>query len=245
VNNQAINPNDLVIWSDETLLVINKPSGMPTLQDGYNPRTVFLVGFLKSVFDPIWVVHRLDKETSGVIVFARTQLAHKVLNNQFEKRQASKIYHAIVIGNPTWINKLVDLPLRPNGDRRHRTVIDMEHGKPSITELRVIEQFENLTLIEAVPRTGRTHQIRAHLAAEGYPIIFDALYGNGQPIFDQFQQSLMFEEIRESPLLRRLGLHARSLTFLHPVSGQVLSYDAPYPQDLIDTFRYLHQYSIN
>jgi len=174
---REINPRDLVIWSDESLLVIKKPSGLPSLQDGYNPGAVYLVELLKTIFNPLWVVHHLDKVTSGVMVFARLKLTHQVLNTQFEKRQAFKVYHAIVIGNPSWVNITVNLPLCPDGDRRHRTIIDMNSGKPSKTVLRVLEQFENLTMIEALPRTGRTHQIRAHLAAEGLPIIFDLLYG--------------------------------------------------------------------
>ena len=206
---------DIVLWLDDHLLVVNKPAGLPTLVDGYHPNAPYLLGILQEEYDPLWVVHRLDRETSGVIVFARTAEAHRALNVQFEGRQTEKTYHALVAGTPDWAEKDVRLPLRPDGDRRHRTVIDPLRGKPSVSELRVLERYPDLTLIEAVPRTGRSHQIRAHLAALGYPIAGDRLYG-GKAVAG----------------LRRMGLHACSLKLVHPLSGEEMTFHAPYPEDL-------------
>jgi 23S rRNA-/tRNA-specific pseudouridylate synthase len=151
-----------------------------------------------------------------VVLLARTAEAHRLLNTQFEKRLVRKSYHALAFGNPPWETLPIHLPLRPNGDRRHRTIVDPANGKPAHTDLRVLERFEAITLLEAVPHTGRTHQIRAHLAAQGLPIVADRLYGGWKS---------------ETMPLRRLGLHAWSLIFTHPVSDLEISTSAPYPDD--------------
>lgn len=234
-----MNPNlsdpNLALYLDEALLVVNKPAGLPTLVDGYQRDAPYLAGQLNEVYGRVWVVHRLDKDTSGVIVFARTAQAHRELNNQFEQRQASKVYHALVIGQPEWDEKAVDLPLRPNGDRRHRTVIDPQRGKQASTALRILERFEGYALVEATPRTGRTHQIRAHLAAVGHPLIADELYrgpGRVEP-----------GATVNPTVIDRLGLHARSLALIHPLSGQPQHFEAPYPQDFAGALEKLRQRS--
>jgi RluA family pseudouridine synthase len=228
-----LNPDypKMALYQDEALLVINKPAGLPTLVDGYQREAPYLVGLLNQVYGRVWVVHRLDKETSGVIVFARTAQAHRQLNTQFEQRQAMKVYHALVSGQPEWDEKVVDLPLRPNGDRRHRTVIDPQNGKPATTELRVLERHLGYALIEATPRTGRTHQIRAHLAAIGCPLVADTLYRRpGEQSADAVQDALPID---------RLGLHAYSLVLIHPLSGQTQRFEAPYPADFAEAARRL------
>ena len=225
-------PN-LALYLDEALLVIDKPSGLPTLVDGFHPYVPYLVGLLGEAYGRIWVVHRLDKETSGVIAFARTAQAHRDLNTQFEQRRASKVYHALVIGQPEWDEKCVDLPLRPDGDRRHRTVIDQRMGKPAITKLRVLEGYGAFALVEAIPLTGRTHQIRAHLAACGHSLIADRLYRRSG---DTRSGSIPGTEP-----IKRLGLHARSLTLFHPINGQLQSFTAPYPQDFASAIEQLRK----
>jgi len=225
-------PN-LALYLDDALLVVNKPAGLPTLIDGFHPDAPYLAGLLGVAYGRVWVVHRLDKETSGVIAFARSAQAHKDLNTQFEQRQASKVYHAMVIGQPDWDEKTVDLPLRPDGDRRHRTVIDQQMGKPAITRLRVLEVYGAYALVEAIPLTGRTHQIRAHLAACGYPLIADRLYGRSG---DMHSGSTTGTET-----IQRLGLHARSLAFFNPLNGQRQTFEAPYPQDFSGALEQLRQ----
>jgi 23S rRNA-/tRNA-specific pseudouridylate synthase len=102
--------SNLVLWRDETLLVVNIPSGLPALPDGYNPTAPYLGGILKPAFGRLWVVHRLDRHTSGVVAFARTSQARRTLNTQFEQRQVSKVYHALVVGNPDWTEKTLRSP---------------------------------------------------------------------------------------------------------------------------------------
>jgi RluA family pseudouridine synthase len=216
-----------IIWADSHLVVVNKPAGLPTLPDGYVKDAPNLVEILNHSYDRVWIVHRLDRDTSGVIVFARSAEIHRALNAQFDTRRVSKIYHAIVRGTPEWEAIVVDQPLRPDGDRRHRTIVDAVRGKPAVTHLHVIERFDQQALIEAVPETGRTHQIRVHLAFQGYPIVADALYGDGQGVAG----------------LTRLGLHARSLAFEHPITHKAMRFDAPYPEDFASALKNLAGFS--
>jgi RluA family pseudouridine synthase len=204
-----------LLYLDEALLVVAKPAGLPTLVDGYHPEAPYLLGILRQTYHPLWVVHRLDRETSGVMIFARTAQAHRALNSQFERHQIAKYYHALALGSPHWEQKTVKLPLLPDGDRRHRTTVDPRRGKPACTDLSIMERFADCTLIEAIPRTGRTHQIRAHLAALGHPLAGDQLYGGSQIAG-----------------LERVGLHAHLLTMIHPTSQQTIAFCAPYPQDM-------------
>ncbi len=233
----------LVMYQDEALLVINKPAGLPVLPDGYDPQAEYLVGVLKAHFGPVWVVHRLDRQTSGVLLFARQAEAHRNLNRQFESHSVKKVYLALVVGNPSWEERTIRLSLRPDGDRQHRTVVDPRHGQRAVTHLRVLERFGRFTWMQAIPETGRTHQIRAHLAAVGLPIAVDALYGNGNPIYlssikPHYRQT---DERDERPLLARLGLHAHSLSFTHPQSGEPVYFEAPLPKDLATVLRQLRR----
>ena len=233
-----------IIWSDETIIAVNKPSGLPTLPDGYDKAAPYLVGVLKRRYDRLWVVHRLDRDTSGVLVLALTAEAHRALNTQFQDRRTVKVYHALVAGAPVWDELVIDLPLRPNSGRRHRTVVDAERGKPAETHLRVLDRFQRYTLIEATPHTGRTHQIRAHLAAVGLPIVGDALYGDGAGIYlSAIKPDYQPHSGPEHALIGRLALHARSLTIEHPVTGERLELEAPYPKDFEAALRYLRKYA--
>lgn len=211
-----------VLFSDEHLLVVNKPAGLSTLPEGYDKSALCLINLLKEQYQRVWVVHRLDKETSGAIVFARSAEVHRALNIAFDSREVSKVYHAIARGVPAWDEEVIELPLRPDGDRRHRTVSDRLHGKPAVTKLRVIERFAQHTLIEARPETGRTHQIRAHLAAIDLPLAGDVLYGSKAAAF-----------------IARTALHARSMEFEHPLTHEALQVEAPYPLDFAQALRQL------
>jgi RluA family pseudouridine synthase len=189
-------------------------------------------------------VHRLDRETSGVLVLARQGEVHRSLNRQFETRSVKKAYLALSVGEPPWEERTVRLPLRADGDRQHRTVVDPQRGKRAITHLRVLQRFGRFTWMEVLPETGRTHQIRAHLAALKLPIAVDALYGDGRPIYLSAikPHDRKPSERVERPLLDRLGLHAHTLTFVHPQRQEVVDFEAPLPQDLARTLGALRRY---
>jgi RluA family pseudouridine synthase len=227
----------LVMWADETLLVLNKPAGLLVIRGGYG-NDPYLAELLEPTYGRIWIVHRLDRPTSGVLVVARTADAHRNLNTQFEQRDVNKVYHALVKGSPSWSEYTVRLALRRDGDRRHRTVVDPESGKSSTTHLTVLERLGALTLIEARPKTGRTHQIRAHLAALGMSIVADKLYWGGDVLYAG-DPEIAPQSGKERILIARPALHAHSITFSHPTTGEELSFTAPYPRDLAETLVYL------
>ncbi len=207
-----------ILHVDEALLVVSKPGGLLSLPDGHDPALPHLRSLLEPAWGRLWIVHRLDKDTSGVLALARSAAAHRALSLQFQERQTEKVYHALVWGLPAWDETVLEMPLRPNTGRRKRTAADPARGLPARTEVRVLRRMEACALLEARPRTGRRHQIRAHLYAAGFPLVGDPLYGQGNP-----------PQI-PAPLLR-LGLHAFSLGLRHPLTGRFVSFQAAYPPD--------------
>ena len=214
------------LFSDEHILVVNKPPGLRTIADGYNLSFPYLRPLLEDKYNRLWIVHRLDKDTSGLIILARTPAAHKALNMQFEAREVLKTYHAIIIGIPNWQELTITYPLRKDGDRKHRTVIDLKNGKQATTKTQVINKFDEYCLVTATPRTGYTHQIRVHLTAAGFPVLSDPLYSNFRTPPKNTHLNNMLRGI-----INRVALHAFSLEFSHPQLGTRLSFQAPYPQD--------------
>ncbi|GAB4463328.1 MAG: RluA family pseudouridine synthase [Anaerolineales bacterium] len=211
-----------ILFSDEHLLVLDKPAGLPVLPDGWEKDAPYLVKLLEQEFGKVYIVHRLDKITSGVMVFARTAEAHRALSLQFENREAEKIYHAIVEGNPNWNEKTARFPLRTNVGHKHRTVVDPKGGKPSETRFSVLKRYQAGARLEAKPMTGRTHQIRVHARALGHPLLGDLLYGASP-----------------TDLIARPALHARTLTFLHPLTAERLTFWAEPPEDFVSALERL------
>ena len=149
---------------------------MLSIADGYEKNAPNLCAILKTQYTEILVVHRLDKLTSGVILFAKNKSTHKLLNQQFLLRRVNKQYRAICFGFPLWDKTIISLPLRVNGDRQHRTIVDFTNGKPAQTHVEIIRKNSHHFIADIQPKSGYTHQIRAHLAAIGHPIIGDPLY---------------------------------------------------------------------
>ncbi len=203
-----------VIFSDAMVIVLDKPAGLSVMPDGWENDADYLIKLIEKEYGKVWVVHRLDKTTSGVMVFARTPEAHRDLNMQFEKHEAQKIYHAIAVGVPKWDEKIARHPLRVNVGHKHRTMVDDKKGKPSETRFKVLRRYSGYVLLEAELITGRTHQIRVHAYALGHPLLGDILYS-----------------APETKLIARPALHAYSLSFTHPQTKERPTFTSPYPQD--------------
>lgn len=222
-----------ILYVDDHILAINKPSGLRTLPDGFQPELAHVRSTLEAQFGLLWIVHRLDKETSGVLLLARNAAAHRSLNSQFSNREIIKEYHALCTGSPDLDKWEIDLPVRINGDRGHRTTIDFERGKPASTRISVLNRFASgYCLLSAIPQTGYTHQIRAHLAACALPIVGDSLY-HAKPHAAMMAILQVVSSARPIQA-NRLGLHANNISFFHPFNQQECRFQAPYPDDFFN-----------
>jgi 23S rRNA pseudouridine955/2504/2580 synthase/23S rRNA pseudouridine1911/1915/1917 synthase len=233
---------DILLETDEWVAV-NKPSGQLSIPDREQSEPS-LKDLLQQRYGQIFTVHRLDKDTSGVIVFARTEQTHKFLSKQFEERSTEKIYNGLVLGKLYTPEGTIDAPIGEHpGHKGLMTVI--RKGKSSITQYKVLDTFPLYSWVEFQILTGRTHQIRVHMKHLGHPIVMDPLYGDGKPVFlSAFKKkfNLGKHELEERPLLNRLALHARQLRFTDE-KGQRLSIEAPLPKDLRATLAQLEKYS--
>jgi tRNA pseudouridine32 synthase/23S rRNA pseudouridine746 synthase len=217
-----------VLLADEHLLAVDKPAGRLVIPGrGTGERS--LREELEAVHGRLWVVHRLDRGTSGVLVFARTAAAHRALNMAFDRGEPAKRYLALVRGTPP-AERRVELALAPARRGRMRPARPGDpRGKPSATRLRLLEAFPPrpwaggaLALVEALPETGRTHQIRVHLAAEGIPLAVDPDYGDDVPLRGP----------DGAILIARTPLHAARLELRHPADGHAVVIEAPLAADL-------------
>jgi RluA family pseudouridine synthase len=225
-----------ILFSDDHIVIVNKPANVLSVPDRYDPDIPNLTKLLGQEFgDPIMAVHRLDKPTSGVMVYARNADAHRELNRQFQEREVDKIYHAIVDGQPPVDEEIeVDEPIANNPGESGKMMVSNK-GKYAMSVFKVMETFgHQFSLIGAQIFTGRTHQIRVHLAYAGYPLMVDPYYGKR----DEFKLSEvkrrfnLRKEEEERPLLNRVPLHAFRLAFDHPDSGERMEFEAEMPKDM-------------
>jgi 23S rRNA pseudouridine1911/1915/1917 synthase len=224
--------DNLILFENDDFAVVNKPSGILSIPDRVQSQKS-LKDFLIERFGSIFTVHRLDKETSGVIVFAKNDITHKHLSLQFEERSTSKIYTGLILGKPAEKKGVIEEPIAEHFSQKGM-MMTAAKGKPSVTGYEVLEQFRAFTWMQFHILTGRTHQIRVHMKHIGHAIACDELYGDGKPILlSSFKKkfNLSKSEEEERPILQRLALHAAQLSF-KDASGKEHHFEAPLPKDL-------------
>lgn len=199
-----------ILYSDDDIVVINKPSGLLSVPGRYEPDSA--VSRLQQQFGTILVIHRLDMDTSGILVFARHKPALANVQRQFERQTTRKVYEALVHGQLPGTRGCINLPIIVDWPNRPLQKISHSEGRYALTRWQRITYEHDNTRVALFPKTGRSHQLRIHMQQAGHPIIGDTLYG---PETDRQQQ--------------RLCLHARELDFCHPVSGDALAFVCPPP----------------
>ena len=238
-------PEDIaldIVHEDEHLLVLNKPAGLVVHPGAGNPAGTLMNALLHH--DPklaelprAGIVHRLDKDTSGLMVVAKTLPACTALVDLLSRHEVERQYEAVVLGTMV-AGGTVDEPIgRSMGDRLRQSVRDEEDGKRAVTHYRLRERFRAHSLLQCQLETGRTHQIRVHLAHIGHPLVGDPLYGGGLKL----PKGASAELIARLRGFRRQALHAEKLSFLHPATGEALSFSAERPADqlaLIEALRH-------
>lgn len=221
-----------VLFETDAFVAINKPSGVLTIPDraGKEPS---LKDVLKQQYGDIFTVHRLDRDTSGVVVFAKTEAAHKALSQAFEGRDVEKFYQGLVVGVPAATGGTIDAPIAEHPVKKG-TMTVYKKGKAALTDYEVLEPLRFFTWMQFQIHTGRTHQIRVHAKHIGHPIVCDGIYGDGKPVLlstiKKKHFNLAKEELEERPLLSRLALHSWRLQF--KLDGKGYHLEAPLPKDL-------------
>ena len=224
--------SDYILADNPDFIALNKPTGLLSIPDREG-KDISLKKLLIEKYGNIFTVHRLDKGTSGLIVFAKNEEAHKHLSAQFENRQTEKIYLGLVLGSPTEKKACIDAPITENPVKKGTMMIH-RNGKESLTDYEMLEDFKVFSWLRFQIYTGRTHQIRVHAKYIGHPVVCDELYGDGKPVLLSSLKrkfKLSKNELEERPLLNRLALHAMSLKFIN-TSGETVNLEAPLPKDL-------------
>ncbi|MCF6461283.1 RluA family pseudouridine synthase [Clostridium sp. Cult3] len=219
-------PEDIpidIIFQDEDLLVVNKPKGMVVHPAPGNPSgtlvnaLLYHVSNLSSIESTIrpGIIHRLDKDTSGLLIVAKNDKSHKALSKQLKNREIKRIYTALVYGRLDKEKAVIDAPIGRHPINRKRMAVVYKNSKEAITHYRVLEYYKDYTLVEASLETGRTHQIRVHMAYINHPVVGDPVYSNRKSEFGVDSQLL----------------HARQLGFYHPRSGEYMEFESELPKD--------------
>jgi len=246
-------PEDIpldILYEDDDLIAINKPAQM-VVHPAKGHWQGTLVSALSHHFQQLstvggperpGIIHRLDRDTTGVIVVAKHDQSHQLIAKQFENRTTRKEYHCLTLGIPDRDRDLIDEPIGPHPYVRERMAVRHDHPRARSAQsfFHVLERFRHIALLQLEPKTGRTHQIRVHLQHLGYPILADKLYGGRHPITAEFLMTGRDHREKEpTPVLTRQALHSAKLTITHPRTGNALTFEAPYPPDLVETIKIL------
>lgn len=226
-----------IIYEDRDLLIVDKPAGLVVHPACGNLDGTLVNALLYHCAERLsgiggsarpGIVHRIDKDTSGLLVVAKTDPAHEALAAQFARRHIERRYKAIVAGMPMPPTGTVNASLgRSPSDRKKMAVVSPDHGKSAITHYRVLESLKNAALVECQLETGRTHQVRVHMTSIGHPLLGDPVYGRTRSVHQSILQQLKFQ---------RQALHAAYLGFNHPITGEKMAFESQMPQDMQELF---------
>lgn len=236
-----------IVYEDEAIIVVNKPAGMVVHPAAGNPDNTLVNALLfhcknlSGIGDVIrpGIVHRLDKGTSGLIVAAKTDEAHRSLSSQFEKHEVHKTYQTLVWGDVKGNTGEIFLPVGRHASDRKKMSTKSKRGKDALTLWKVRERYGIITLLDVEIKTGRTHQIRVHLSSRGYGVIGDSVYGGSAKMLD-IKNAALKNALKK---INRQALHAAKLSFLHPVTGQRVIFAAQMPDDLREICQELRRFA--
>ncbi len=222
-----------ILFENEDFIAVNKEAGMLTIPDRHDETQLSLYKLLNQKYGKVFIVHRLDRDTSGLILFAKNESAHKYLSQLFEQRNIEKKYLGIVRGSMPEKKGFVNEPIAEHPVKKGIMAISKK-GKASLTNYEVLEDYGIYSLVQFEIQSGRTHQIRVHTKSLGHPIICDEVYGDGKAILlSSFKKKykLSQNELEEKPLINRLALHSTSLSF-KDIKGKEFFIEAPVPKDM-------------
>lgn len=231
---------DIILYEDDELLAVNKPAGIASLEERNAPGTGMLE-MARRDYESIKLCHRLDKFTTGVLLFAKSDESYRNVSMQFEDREIQKEYHTLIRGVVQWEGLVVEAPLSTNSKGIVR--VDYLDGKDCITVFNTQKTFKDFTWVKAFPFTGRSHQIRVHLAHIACPIIGDTLYGGKGLFLSELKRGYKPTQEEELPINAGYILHAFSLNLKHPTLNTPLHIEAPLSENLTTCLTVLEKYN--
>lgn len=229
-----------IVFEDDDIIVLNKQAGLVVHPGAGNQKDTLVNGLLyhaggQAELPRAGIVHRLDKETSGLMVIARTLKSHSNLVEQLQERSVSRIYEALVFGRPS-LQGEIDAPIGRHPTNRVKMAV-VDSGKPALTRWQTLARFAGVTHLQLSLVTGRTHQIRVHMQSRGFPLVGDPTYKANVPRHREWS-----EELRDQLFgFKRQALHARKLSFVHPANGKLVKFESPLPADISELLEALDE----